>query len=95
MTVVVEAVEEDLGVSSWYRTLCVDEVLKRNGRAIPWVYIYQSLLSLVNKINAPLNNKHPIVVEQLSIVIFPALAHAWLSRSERHSVHGLAETRWQ
>jgi hypothetical protein len=59
------------------------------------MYIYRSLLSVVNKIYAPLNNEYPIVVEQLSVVVFPALACAWLSRSTKYSVQGLAETRWQ
>jgi len=53
------------------------------------------LLPFVIRRRVDLLVKHPIVFEQLPIVVFPALAYAWLKKSEMHPVRGLAETRWQ
>lgn len=55
----------------------------------------EPLLSLVVQRRVDHFDEHPIVVEKLPVVVFPALACVWLRRNVKHSVRGLAETRWQ
>jgi hypothetical protein len=77
------------------RWLCVDEVMSKPMDWRFWEIYILMLLSFVVQRRIDRFDDHPIVVEQLSVVVFPALAYAWLSRSESRSVRGLVETRWQ